>query len=46
MTKTCVDCKVSFEDNHDLYRKCENCRERDQSYKERGIREEMGGFDD
>lgn len=41
----CIDCKATFEDKWNLYKKCVHCRERDQSYQERGQREEMG-YDD
>lgn len=39
--KRCKDCGAAFVDEHDLFKKCVHCRERDQCYRERGIRENM-----
>lgn len=45
--KVCVDCKEIFDDPHDLRKKCWNCLDRDQMYRERGIQEEKGyGYDE
>ncbi len=38
--KYCVDCHYSFQDPHDLFKKCEHCRERDECYRIRAIEDQ------
>lgn len=46
-TTICKDCKTPFDQNDIMnWTKCEHCRDRDQSYKERAIRESIGGDSD
>lgn len=43
VTRVCIDCGIVFETNAlSNLRKCEACLDRDQSYRERGEREERG----
>lgn len=40
--KPCRDCGTIFKDAHNLFTKCEMCRERDQLYRERAIQDSLG----
>lgn len=46
-TLVCPDCGASFKvGEFSLLKKCENCLDRDQCYRERGIQEEMERTED